>query len=153
LAAAALVAQTTRHRRWPGPLVLAVALAASEAALAVVPLSIALALATSRRPWRARWLGAGPAAALGIAYPVVYAALGYGTRGSGGYHDPASDPVGFLALAVVRVPLLLGDAALGIPAELAHVVAAWKLAVAGALATGAVALAWRWTTPSRGAGR
>lgn len=150
LAAASLAAQCTRRGRWLGPLALAVALTASEAALAVVPLSIALAFATSPRPWRSGWRAAVPAAVLGVAYLTVYAALGYGTRGSGGYHDPASDPLGFAALAAVRVPLLLGDAALGIPAELAHVVAEWKLAVLGAAASGVVALAWRWTAPARG---
>jgi hypothetical protein len=54
---------------------------------------------------------------------------------------------------VVRVPLLLGDAALGVPAELAHVVPEWKLALVGMVAIGLVVLAWRMTrlpgTPDR----
>jgi hypothetical protein len=83
--------------------------------------------------------------ALALAYLVLYAALGVGTRGSGGYHDPAADPLGFLALAAVRIPLFLGTAALGIPAELAHVVAEWKLALLG-LAAAAFVVVGLWVT-------
>lgn len=150
LSAAALALHAGRRHR-VAPVVLAVALAASEASLAAVPLWIALALSDRTRPWRARWLACVPGVALGIAYLALYTLLGCGTRGSGGYHDPASDPLGFAALAVVRVPLLLGDAALGIPAELAHVIAAWKLALAGVAAVGVVVLAWRTTRPGMAA--
>ncbi|HEX3482500.1 MAG TPA: hypothetical protein VHT91_46110 [Kofleriaceae bacterium] len=152
LAAAALALQVSRRGRGLAPVALAIALAASEAALAAVPLSIALALTDRTRTWRQRWLACAPAVGLAAAYLAVYAALGCGTRGSGGYHDPAADPLGFAALAAVRVPLLLGDAALGIPAELAHVVAEWKLALLGALAVGVVALAWWLTSPAAPSG-
>ena len=148
LSAAALALHASRRGRGLAPVVLAVALAASEAALAAVPLWIALALADRTRPPRRRWLACVPAVLLAVAYLAIYAALGCGTRGSGGYHDPAADPLGFVALAAVRVPLLLGDAALGIPAELAHVVAEWKLALLGAAAVGLVALAWKLTSPA-----
>jgi hypothetical protein len=147
LSAAALALHAARRSRL-APVVLAIALAASEAALAAVPLWIALALTDRSRTWRRRWLACAPAVVLGLAYLVVYAALGCGTRGSGGYHDPAADPVGFVALAAVRVPLLLGNAALAIPAELAHVVAEWKLAVLGAAAVGFVALVGWATAPA-----
>ena len=148
LSAAALALHASRRGRGLAPVVLAVALAASEAALAAVPLWIALALADRTRPPRRRWPACAPAILLAVAYLAIYAALGCGTRGSGGYHDPAADPLGFVALAAVRVPLLLGDAALGIPAELAHVVAEWKLALLGAAAVGLVALAWKLTSPA-----
>jgi hypothetical protein len=138
-AAAALSVRSSRHRRWLCPLFVALGLSASEAALAVVPLWVAAELG-ERGPRRARLLACVPVVAIGAAYLVVYAALGLGTRGSGGYHDPAADPLGFLALALVRVPLLLGDAALGIPAELAHVVPEWGLALAGLGAVGIVTL-------------
>jgi hypothetical protein len=144
--AAALALRPTRHGRWLGPLVFAVGLGASEATLAVVPLWIGFELATPR-PWRARLLACLPVLVLALAYLALYAVLGAGTRGSGGYHDPASDPLGFLALAALRIPLFLGTAALGIPAELAHVVAEWKLAVLGLAATAFVALGLRLTRP------
>lgn len=152
LSAAALALHASRRGRALAPVVLAVALAASEAALAAVPLWIALALTDPTRTRRRRWLACAPAVGLAAAYLAIYAALGCGTRGSGGYHDPAADPLGFVALAAVRVPLLLGDAALGIPAELALVVAEWKLALLGASAVGLVALAWRLTSPAGSAG-
>ncbi|HEX3761595.1 MAG TPA: hypothetical protein VHW23_23015 [Kofleriaceae bacterium] len=148
LCAAALALQVARRGRPLAPVVLALGLAASEAALAAVPLSIALALTDRTRPWRRRWLACAPAVGLAAAYLVAYRLLGGGTRGSGGYHDPLADPLGFVALAAVRVPLLLGNAALAIPAELAHVIAEWKLALLGAAAVGIVALAWWLTAPA-----
>jgi len=151
LCAAALALQVSRRGRALAPVVLALALAASEAALAAVPLAIALALTDRTRAWRRRWRACVPVTALAVAYLVIYRALDGGTRGSGGYHDPLADPLGFAALAAVRVPLLLGNAALAIPAELAHVVGEWKLALLGALAVGTVALAWRLTTQSASA--
>lgn len=148
LGAAALVARWSR-RRWLAPVVFAVALASSEAALAVAPLWIALELGGGARPWRARVRACAPVVVLSVLYLIGYAALGGGTRGSGGYHDPMADPVGFAALAAIRVPLLLGDAALGIPAELAHVIAEWKLCLLGIAAVGVVGLAWWLTAPVR----
>ena len=102
-------------RRWLGLVALAIGLAGSEAALGAIPIWCALVLA--REPsWRARLRECAPAIALGVAYLVAYTVLGGGTRGSDGYHDPLADPIGFAGLAIVRVPILLGDAALAIPA-------------------------------------
>jgi hypothetical protein len=132
--------------RWLGLLPLALGLAASEAALAAIPLWCALAFA--REPtWRARLRECLPALAVGVVYLTAYTLLEGGTRGSGGYHDPLADPLGFVALAVVRVPILLGDAALAIPAELAFVASHAALALAGLAATGLVVLAYRATRP------
>jgi len=132
--------------RWLGLVALAIGLAGSEAALGAIPIWCGLALA--RNPtWRARVRECAPAIALGLAYLALYTALGGGTRGSDGYHDPLADPLGFGALAVVRVPILLGDAALAIPAELAFVASHAALAIAGVIAVGLVVLAWRATRP------
>jgi hypothetical protein len=154
-AAAALAVRgapgTARRVRWAIAFIaLVFALFASEAGLAVVPLWIALELAATERPWRARLVACAPVVGLAIAYLVVYSAIGCGTRASGGYHDPAADPLGFLGLAARRVPILLGDAALGIPAELAHVVAEVHLALVGVLAVAAVGLAVWLTRPTDG---
>ena len=149
LAAAALAVQAGRRGRWLAPVLLAGALAASEAALAAVPLAIALGLGRPAASRASRGWACAIPAALGVAYLAGYAALGFGTRASGGYHDPVADPLGFLALAAQRVPVLLGDAALGIPAELAHVVAPWRLAVIGVAAVGVVGLAWLATSRRR----
>jgi hypothetical protein len=147
LAAGTLAARGSRHR-WLAPVMFVAALTGSEAALAVAPLWVALELSATARAWRARWRGCLPVIAISLGYLTVYAALGGGTRASGGYHDPMTDPLGFALLAAVRVPVLLGDAALGIPAELAHVVAEWRLALVGLAAVGILALAWRWTASS-----
>ncbi|HEX4419399.1 MAG TPA: hypothetical protein VH165_15915 [Kofleriaceae bacterium] len=146
--AAAALAALGAGRRWLALGLLVAGLAGSEAALAVVPLWVGLELAAAG-PWRSRLRACLPVVALAFAYLVAYAALGAGTRGSDGYHDPMSAPLSFVALAAVRVPLLLGDAALGLPAELAHVIAEWHLALLGLVAVAFVALAyWLTTSPA-----
>jgi len=57
--------------------------------------------------------------ALIAVYLVAYHLAGGGARASGAYHDPLADPLGFAAIAAVRVPVLLADALLGVPSELA----------------------------------
>lgn len=132
--------------RWLGLIPLVIGLAGSEAALGAVPLWCALAL--SREPtWRARLRECLPAIALGVVYLTAYTMLGGGTRGSGGYHDPLADPLGFAALALVRLPILLGDAALAIPAELSFMASHAVLALVGLAAVAMVALAYRATRP------
>ena len=137
-AAWALAGYTRLATRWRwgalAPLVLG--LAASEAALGAIPIWCAIAWRNGRR--RDCILPI----AVGIAYLVVYAALGAGTRGSGGYHDPFSDPVGYLGLAIIRLPILLGDAALAIPSGLALFGPAPALVLVGLVAIGIVAWAW-----------
>jgi hypothetical protein len=129
--------------------VLALGLAASESALGAIPLCCALALRDRARPLRQRLLEAVPPCALGFLYLVAYAALGGGTRASGGYHDPISEPLAFASVAALRVPILLGNAALGIPAELAFRVPQGPLALAGIGAVAFVALGWHTTGAQR----
>ena len=143
-AAIALAWQAEGRPAWGVGLALVIGLLASESALAAVPLSVALAFGRDRR-MRAAW----PAVIVAVAYVAAYVALGFGTRASGGYHDPASDPRGFAVLALTRLPILLGDAALAIPAELAFVVTPWKLASIGLVAVLLVLLAVR-ATRARG---
>lgn len=95
------------HGGWVGPLLLALALGAGEAALAVTAYLAAHALWLDRGPWRDRLLALAPYAAVVVAWRVVYELLGYGVAGSGIYLDPGADPVAFLEAAVVRLPLLL----------------------------------------------
>lgn len=143
LAAAFAAASLAARRRPVALLLLALGLAASEATLAVLPIWLARECLTGA-PWRTRLARFAPALALGVAYLVLYTLAGAGTRGSGGYHDPAADPLGFALLALARVPILLGDAALGIPAELAHRIGEPPLALLGVAATAFVATAaWR----------
>ena len=48
-----------------------------------------------------------PCGLLVIAWQLVYRGLGYGTAGLGFYQDPSVDPLGFLAAAGERLPVLL----------------------------------------------
>jgi len=95
------------HGGWVGPLLLALALGAGESALAITAYLAAHALWLDRGTWRDRLLALAPYAAVVVVWRVVYQLLGYGVAGSGIYLDPGADPVGFIAVALVRVPLLL----------------------------------------------
>ncbi|HEX3770931.1 MAG TPA: hypothetical protein VHV30_08715 [Polyangiaceae bacterium] len=136
-----------RPGRWLAPVLLAVALAGSEGALAGAAFWIAydaLGPASIRpdgSPSPARLAASAPAIAVAVVYLVVYHLAGGGARSSGGYHDPMAAPLAFAGVALVRVPILLGDALLGIPAELAVVKPEPAVAVAGLVATMVVGLA------------
>lgn len=95
------------HGGWVGPLLLAVALGAGEASLAIAAYLAAHALWLDRGTWRDRLLALAPYVAVVVVWRVIYQLLGYGVAGSGIYLDPGSDPAGFVAHAVDRVPLLL----------------------------------------------
>ena len=132
-----------RPGRFLGPLALVVGLLASEAALGGFAFAIAYDLVGPRRGTRRdRAVRIFPLASLALAYLVAYALVGGGTRASGAYVTPL-EPSAFLATAAVRLPVLLGDAVLGIPAEAATLGFAGKLAVTGAIATVLFALLWR----------
>jgi len=147
--ALALYARGVRPRPVVALLVLALGLTASESALGAIPLCCALALGDGARPVRERLVAAAPPFVLGLLYLVAYAALGGGTRASGGYHDPMTEPLTFASVAALRLPILLGNAALGIPAELAFRAPAGPLALAGIGAVAFVALAWHTTGAQR----
>ncbi len=118
--------------RWLGPLLLAFSLGAGEASLAIVAYLVAHALWLDRGPARARLLALAPYAAVVVAWRVVYQLLGYGVAGSGVYLDPGADPIGFVAVAAQRLPLLLLGQ-LGLPwSDLASL---YPLLGAGVLAT------------------
>ena len=128
-----------RPGRVLAPVLLVVALAGSEAALAGVVFWIAYELAHSRKflvP-----------VVISAVYLVVYKLAGGGVVASGAYHDPLSDPVGFVAVAATRVPILLGDALVGIRAELAAALPLAPLVAAGLGAAVLVALAVRAVRP------
>jgi hypothetical protein len=108
-----------RAGRWLAPLLLAVGLAGSEAALGAVAFwmsyeALGPAALGSRRQ---RAMGAAPALLVVAVYLVVYRLAGGAMVASGGYVSPLNDPVGFASLAAVRLPMLLGHALLGVPVE------------------------------------
>jgi hypothetical protein len=81
------------------------------------------------------------------AYLVLYAALGGGARESGDYFSPFASPAHFAAAGAERLPVLLANAFLGIPAEFATIGAAPVLVALGLAASAAIAVAWRATAP------
>ncbi|MGH7440066.1 MAG: hypothetical protein ACRENE_30615 [Polyangiaceae bacterium] len=123
--------------RWLGPAALVAGVLAGEAALGGFAFVVAYDLAgpTARGSARARALRAAPVCALALAYLVVYAAADGGARGSGGYISPLSEPGAFVAAAATRLPVLLGDVVLGIPADFAFLGFGTILAAVGAAAT------------------
>jgi hypothetical protein len=153
-----------RPGRWLGPLGLAVGLAGSEAALGAVAFWVAYevlgpaALGDRRR----RALGAAPAVLVTAAYLVAYRLAGGGVVSSDDYVTPLPDPVKFVAKLVARLPMLLGDALLGVPVELSFgesrlpfiavglagaALCAWLAWTVRDLATTAERAALRWLVP------
>jgi hypothetical protein len=128
------------------PLTFVVALLAGESAAAAGGYLLAYALFVDRAPARARALSIAPYAAGFVLWRVAYAALGYGTHGSGLAVDPVHDPLGFAHAVAERLPvLLLGQFALP-PSdiwELYPALASWLQPLVYALAIGVLAcLAW-----------
>jgi hypothetical protein len=56
-----------------------------------------------------RMLALAPATALGVAFVVLRAKLGYGATGSGAYVDPADETGLFVGALIGRVPVFVGD--------------------------------------------
>ena len=130
---------------WLAPLGMTAALLGGEAALGGIAFFLAYELAgppADREPLGARLLRAAPAVATVLAYVVAYKLVDGGVAGSGGYVEPMGAPLAYLRAAVVRFPVLLGNALLRAPAELSAVYPA-QLAVVGAVLSALVALALR----------
>jgi hypothetical protein len=107
--------------RWLATLLLALSLFASESALGAVVLLAGYELET--RGLRRGLLGAAPHLLLGLAYLAVYAALGYGARGSGFYVSPFDSPLRYALTALLGVPALLVELLMGLPSAVAGLVA------------------------------
>ncbi len=102
------------HRVAEG-LLLVLALAGGEYAVSVLAYIAAYEL-FARGELRERLRALVPAMAAFAAYVVARAALGYGVSHSGYYISPAESPLRFATAAFERVPVLIGDLILGVPA-------------------------------------
>jgi hypothetical protein len=118
---------------WPPMAVMALGLGASEAALGGVAYALVYELTRARRAATASspMVRSAGWALFGAGYLGLYAALGGGARDSGGYASPLTSPGAFLAGAATRLPVLLANGTLGIPAEFANIGAARALVVLG----------------------
>lgn len=97
----------------------ALALASGEAALASLAYIPAYAMTLDDAPWRARAWSLAPNALLVVGWLGAYHALGYGTHGGDFYIDPVDRPLAFGGALATHAPiLLLGQFALP-PADLA----------------------------------
>ena len=122
-AAFALPAISAHHRwlargwrpgAWLGPLCFALGLCAGETALAVFGYLLAYAIALDGSALRGRVLHVLPYVVLLGAWRLLFAALGLGSFGSGAYHDPGQEPLGYAFALVKHLPVLL-SAQLSLP--------------------------------------
>ena len=136
-----------RPGRWLAPLALAVGMAGSEAALGAVAFWVSYealgppALGDRRQRMR----GAAPALALTALYLVAYRLAGGGIVSSGDYVSPLPDPLLFARTVAMRLPMLVGDALLGVPVELSFGASPWPFVAVGFVAMGVIAALWRAT--------
>ncbi len=112
-----------RPGRWLTPLAFAIGLAGSEVALGGLAFwtmfqLFGIAPVDGRsRTWSERITGAMLPSGMGCVYLGIYRAFDFGARGGSAYHDPISEPLPFFRAAVLRIPTLLGDSLVGVPAE------------------------------------
>ncbi len=134
------------RRRWFAGLLLALGLFASEAGVAGLGYWICFELLgpSGASCVRARLKRCCLPLVLGALYFANYKIIGAGVHGSGVYVEPLSSPIEFAKLALVRVPVLMGDLLLGIISELSSFLPVWPLVLLGLLgATILAVLAWQ----------
>ncbi|MFO0677530.1 MAG: hypothetical protein U0169_13425 [Polyangiaceae bacterium] len=123
---------------WLFALALLVGLAASEAAIGVLPFGVAWLVAT-RGSKRAVGAALPSLLTLGI-WTVAYVRLDGGAVNSGGYVDPLGSPAAYARKALVMLPVMLGNAFLGLQAELVSILPSPPFVVVGVAAVVLVAL-------------
>jgi hypothetical protein len=141
-----------RPGRYLGPLGLGVGLLGGEAALGGAAYWIAYQLAGPVPPGRAAGLRARAAAALPalglLAYFAAYKVVGGGAANTGGYVDPLASPLRFAAAAAERLPVLLGDALVSMPADLTSALPSGPFVAVGLAAVAGLALLYRACLPA-----
>ncbi|HAA50394.1 MAG TPA: hypothetical protein DCE43_11790 [Planctomycetaceae bacterium] len=106
---------------WTSCVLFLVALLAGEAAVAFGAFVVAWAVAIETdRSWRRRLLGIVPSLMTGFAWLMAYRAWGFGSRGSGGYVDPAGEPLSFLIACLERIPAFLASLSGASSSDLAY---------------------------------
>ena len=140
-----------RAGRWIAALALSAGLAGGETALGAVAYATMHVVFTPARASRdgdarardSRVAAAAPSLVVLALYVVAYRVVGGGAAHGGGYVDPISDPWGFLTVSVKRLPILLGDAVLAVPAEISNAVPNAPLIALGVVAAAFVAWLYR----------
>lgn len=111
-----------------GPTLLALGFAGGEAALCILAYFAAHALVLDTRTHGERLAAAAPYLLVTLAWAICYRAGGYGTSGSGFYHDPLGAPLAYAAAAAQHLPILAMNELVGLPADL-FVVLPWHARV------------------------
>jgi hypothetical protein len=106
-----------RPGAWMGPLALALALASGEFAAATLAYLTGHALFLDPAPWRRRFAGFAPYAAVTALWACVYKVGGFGVSGSGLYIDPGAGPARFVAALARRAPFALLGQWTAMPAD------------------------------------
>lgn len=116
------------HHRWRrgagakyglfAPILLALALAGGEVAVAVFGYLLAYAAFMDRGPLVARLRSLLPYLLVLAPYRLIYNAYGYGALHSGLYVDPVREPLAFLSSLVTHLPVLLFAQFAPLPSEL-----------------------------------
>lgn len=106
------------HHRWLalgykpgavlGPLCFALGLLAGETAVAVLGYLLAYTAVMDRAPWPRRLLHLAPYLVLMAGWRALFGFMSLGSFGSGGYHDPGREPLGYALALVQHLPVLLG---------------------------------------------
>ncbi|APR75384.1 Hypothetical protein A7982_00730 [Minicystis rosea] len=141
-----------RAGRWLGPLGIVLALLGSEAGLGAVMYWLAFDAFGPAPPaassLRARLRASLPVLVLTAVYALAYKRLGFGASGSGGYFDPATEPLAYLHALATRVPALLVDAFVHIPAEVSTIAPALPFVIAGLAVTFGMGALFRAVLPA-----
>jgi hypothetical protein len=141
-----------RHHLAASMLLYALALCGGEIGVEVTPFVASYALFKERGAPLRRLAGLAPMGAITLVWLTFYAALDYGTWGSGLYVDPIAETGRFMVFAMQRVPTLLLAQFTPVGADMSLFLGeerTWWLAAGGIATVAAVT----WVTRRAGAGR
>jgi len=101
--------------RWLAPLLVVLAMSGGEYSLCILPFFVLYELITGPGSRKERARALLPLFGLFVAYVALHRGMGFGSYASNVYVDPAREPVAWMGLALVRVPILVADMFLAIP--------------------------------------
>jgi len=105
-----------RSAGWLAPVMVMISMFGGELCLSALVLLFSYELLGRSDTFRRRLAALAPYTLLAVGYVIFYLANDYGARGIGLYISPVADPVRFLTLGAVRIPILLGELIVATPA-------------------------------------
>lgn len=137
----AMLVRDQRRGPWVFAIGLAASLAGGETGIGIAVFGIVFMIAKTKREGLALRLA--PTALVLVAWLGAYVALGGGAAHSDGYIDPTSAPARFASKAATMLPVMIGNALLGVPAEMVSVASPGSFVVVGVIAAVFAFLMWR----------